>query len=153
MMAGKFKFRFQNVLKIKEKTEESKKYQLASTQQYFSREKDKLDYLLQKQEKSISKWDEITDENKIIKIKDLQNASTQLQMVNDLVEAQENVVKKYEKKLDGHIKELVEAKQKRKTFEKIKEKDFKIFKEEQEKLETALIDQIVTYKSTVNRGG
>jgi len=153
MMAGKFKFRFQNVLRIKEKIEESKKYQLASTQQHFSREKNKLDYLLQKKEKNINKWNEVSNGNKIIKIKDLQNASTQLQMLNDLIDEQESVVEKIEKKLTNHIKELVEAKQERKTFEKIKEKDFEIFKEEQEKLEAALIDQIVTYKSTVNRGG
>ena len=153
MMAGKFKFRFQNVLRIKEKIEESKKYQLASTQQHFSREKNKLDYLLQKKEKNINKWNEVSNGNKIIKIKDLQNASTQLQMLNDLIDEQESVVEKIEKKLTNHIKELVEAKQERKTFEKIKEKDFEIFKEEQEKLEVALIDQIVTYKSTVNRGG
>lgn len=153
MMAVKFNYRFQNILKIKEKIEESKKYQLASTQQHFRKEKGKLDSLLEKKRQNIDKWNAITNDNKVVKIKELQNSSTRLQMVNDLIERQENVVKKCETKLNHHRNELIEAQKQTKIFEKIKEKDFEVFQIQQDKDEAALIDQLVTYKSTINKGG
>ena len=98
-------------------------------------------------------WNNLAENNQVIQIKDFKDSATTLEMINDLIKNQEKAVEKCEVKLNEHRHELIEAKKERKIFEKIKEKDFEEFKIQQNKIEMALIDQIVTYKSTISRGG
>lgn len=152
-MAMTFSYRFNNILKIKEKTEEDKINQLASDQKRLDKEKKSLQLLLDKKDCNLSKWKEITRDNNVVSIKDLQNASMNIQSINHLVENQSVTVKKHESKLNESRNQLIEAKKQTKIFEKLKEKDYDHFKNIQLKNEATLIDQLVTFKSTVSKGG
>ncbi|SNR89807.1 flagellar FliJ protein [Anaerovirgula multivorans] len=152
-MAMTFSYRFNNILKIKEKTEEDKINQLASDQKRLDKEKNSLQLLLDKKDCNLSKWKEITRDNNVVSIKDLQNASMDIQSINHLVENQFVTVKKHELKLNESRNQLIEAKKQTKIFEKLKEKDYDYFKNIQLKNEATLIDQLVTFKSTVSKGG
>ena len=76
-----------------------------------------------------------------------------IERINDLVNEQSFSVQKQEGKLNESIRQLVEARKQTKIFEKLKDKDYQHFLDEQSKKEAILIDQIVSYKSSMNRGG
>ncbi|SDK45313.1 flagellar export protein FliJ [Natronincola ferrireducens] len=148
----KFTYRFNSILKIKEKIEEEKKYALASQQRTCDMEKENLNRLLEKKNAITSKKNQLTRNNNIVKIRELKNASQDIQFINDLIDNQTIRVEQQEKRVVGCREELIVAKKQKKIYEKIMEKDYQNFKQQEFKKEAAFIDQLVTYKSTV-RGG
>ncbi|AKL95481.1 flagellar export protein FliJ [Clostridium aceticum] len=152
-MAENFVYRFNHILRIKEKIEESKKYEFADLQKHLEKEKSDLNKLMEKKQFVIEHWNEKTQQDSIVTIKTLQDCSNNFQLVNNMIEKQAIKVKSYEWKLNQARVELVEAKKQTKIYEKLKEKDREVFISEQLKNEANLIDQLVTYKSTANKGG
>ncbi len=152
-MAMNFNYRFSTILKVKELLEEKKKNHLAKELRQMKIEKDKLNVLLNKKESNLLKWDEITKDNKVTSIKELQNSAMHIENINRLVDVQTFSVQNQKIKLDETRQKLVEAKKQTKIFEKIKEKDYEEFLDEQAKQEALVVDQLVTYKSTVKKGG
>lgn len=152
-MATTFSYRFDNILKLKEKAEEDKINQLAKDQKKLDTEKKSLQSLLEKKECNLDKWKEITKDNNVVSIKDLQKASMAIQNINQQVNSQCVTVKKQEMMLNETRIQLIEAKKQTKIFEKLKEKDYENFQSIQLKNEANLIDQLVTFKSTVSKGG
>ncbi|SES67397.1 flagellar FliJ protein [Natronincola peptidivorans] len=152
-MTEKFSYRFNNILKIKEKIEEDKKHIFASEQKRLEIEKKSLETLFIKRENTIDKWNKTINNDNIVKISALQRASADIDYLKKALTEQKTRVEKRQEKLNESRKELIEAKKQTKIFEKLKEKDYEVFKILQSKNEAALIDQLVTYKSTVNKGG
>ncbi|AOY77318.1 flagellar export protein FliJ [Clostridium formicaceticum] len=152
-MAENFVYRFNHILKIKEKIEESKKYQFADVQKDLEKEKSNLAMLIKKRESIIESWNNKTKQNNIVKIKALQDCSNNIQLVEDLIKKQVAKVKNHELRLNQARGELIEAKKQTKTFEKLMEKDYETFVNTQLKNEANLVDQLVTYKSIANKGG
>lgn len=148
-----FNYRFNNILKVKEMTEEDKKNQMAYELTKLNLEEENLKCLLEKKELNICRWNELTKDNNVISIKELKKASMDIEKINSLVDSQTTKVKRQQGVVDESRRQLAEAKKQTKIFQKLKEKDYQRFLEVQSKIEANLIDQLVTYKSTANRGG
>ncbi|MCC5912027.1 MAG: flagellar export protein FliJ [Clostridiaceae bacterium] len=152
-MTMKFTYRFNNVLSLKEKLEENKKYEFATSKKKYDEENEKLNILFQKKEAMMDRWRGITESNHVVTIKELQNSSMNIKMVDDLVEKQKRAKEYQEENLNECRQRLVEAKKQTKIFEKLKEKDYEKFKDIISKSEASIIDQLVSYKNTVKKGG
>lgn len=152
-MAKLFNYRFQNILKVKEILEDQRKHQVAQEQKQLFLEKERLKLLIKKRENNIEKWKEITKDSNIVKIKELQETAMYIDKINDFIDGQSDIVNQQKENVNIARTELVEAKKQTKIFEKLKEKDYERFLERQSKREMMLTDQIVTYNSSVNKGG
>ncbi len=152
-MAKLFNYRFQNILKVKEILEDQRKHQVAQEQKQLFLEKERLKLLIKKRENNIEKWKEITKDSNIVKIKELQETAMYIDKINDFIDGQSDIVNQQKENVNIARTELVEAKKQTKIFKKLKEKDYERFLERQSKREMMLTDQIVTYNSSVNKGG
>src|SRR5690554_198495 len=145
-MATTFNYRFNSILKVKEMTEEDKKNKMAYEQKKLNSEKDKFKILLEKKKSNVDRWNEITKDDNVVRIKDLQKTALYIEKIDDLVDEQSLSVQKQEVNLNESRRQLIEAKKQTKIYEKLKDKDYKHFLANQSKNEANLIDQIVTYK-------
>ncbi|MGV8146346.1 MAG: flagellar export protein FliJ [Alkaliphilus sp.] len=150
-MNGKFIFRFQTVLNVKEKQEEVKKYDVGFATKKHRKESDSLEFMEKNKEKMIIKWREET--KKRLKIKDLRQFADEFEYIKNKINMQNKIVRESEERVKKEIELLVEAKKQRKIFDKLKEKDYDDFKYDSLKAEAMLVDQIVTFKTANNNKG
>lgn len=147
-MANQFTFRFESILNVKEKMEEDKKNKLGLATKKMEEERQNLYQLMQKKENIIKDMQEKT--KSVLKIKELQNASYKMQLVQNLIDVQVKVLEDCKEQTNKCRNELIEAKKQKKIFCKLKENDFEHFQYLVKKDEEKFIDQLVTYK-TVNK--
>jgi len=144
-MAGKFVFRFQPILGLKEKEEDAKRAQLGLATKRLTSEKELLQGLHIEKEQVISQMQEKT--KGVVQIKDFQRFSEKRAFINDQIDQQRVTVDKWENKVDHSRKLLIEAKKQTKIFGVLKEKEYENYQYLQMKEEEALVDQIVSFKS------
>lgn len=142
---GKFIFRFDTILGVKEKIEDDKKNKLGISMQKLVAEQNKLDKLCYKKEDLIHNL-EVKMQN-TIKVEELRNLSYNLDMMQNIINKQEEVVEQSELETENKRKDLVEASKQKRIFEKLKEKDYGRHKYNQLKQEHALTDEIVCYRT------
>ncbi len=144
-MATKFSFRFESILKLKEKEEESKKANLGIASKSLRQEEDQLTNLINQK---TTMTDEIRSKsNSKLQIKDLQFFASKMQFVDQLISKQKVTVEVCEKKVDNCRVQLMEAKKQNKVFNILKEKDYEEYNYAQLKEEEMLLDQLVSYKT------
>lgn len=144
-MAGKFVFRFQPILGLKEKEEDAKRAELGMVTKRLTSEKEILQNLHMEKEQVISQMKEKT--KGIVQIKDFQRFAEKRAFLNDQIDKQRVTVDKWENKVAHSRKLLIEAKKQTKIYGVLKEKDYEEYKYMQMKEEEALVDQIVSFKS------
>jgi len=140
---ARFRYRMQNILELKEKLEEQEKNNFAARRAALTEEEEKLDALLSKRER-------IVEEGKAlrlttidtIKIRENQRAK---EFVEEEVKQQRIKLRIAEKNLDAARARMQEAMQERKIHEKMREKAFERFVEEQNAEEVKEIDQLTSY--------
>jgi flagellar FliJ protein len=123
----KFSFRLETVLKVKERKEEELKRQLM----HITGLKIEQEKILQEtKNKRAQKIKEKNLENEgSLNVARLIYFEQHLNMLLLKIDQTENKIKDLEKQADIKRKEVVEASRERKTFEKLKERDFKLFKQ------------------------
>lgn len=146
-----FKFRLQKILNLKEKAEENKKNEISVVLKEISEKEEEIKKLNIDRDKEILTRKKLNSEgstiNKIIDInnfieyieKEIDVANEELQVLNNKLKIKQN--------------EYLEAQKEKKSFEKLKEKDLKKYKEEEAKEEAKVIDQIVTFSSSKRNKG
>lgn len=144
----KFKFRFETVLKVKEKKEEQLKREFMQLIALKIRQENLLmEIEKERQEKAKEKFNEKqtgTDIQTLIFYEEYAN------LLRKQIEETEKRIKELQEKADIKREELIEASKQKKIFERLKQNDFNDFKNLVLKNEQQLLDEIAVNK--FNRG-
>ncbi len=140
-----FEFRFENLLSFKVKKEDEAKMQLSEAVQAMEKEKNKLDNLENQYEHALQRWNDSTKQQ--FRVSEIQLTSNHIQWLADIIESQQNILQNAEENMEKCRLILVEAKKETRKFEKIKEKDFEVFQQNEQKMEIASIDQFVSHRN------
>ncbi|MDD6011026.1 MAG: flagellar export protein FliJ [Lachnospiraceae bacterium] len=141
---AKFIYRMQNILDIKLKMEDQAKASFAEANKELLNEEEKLEGLIRRREEYELEGQRLRLETlDVIKLKDNSRA---LQVMKDMIKAQEMVVSIARDKVELARRKLQVAMQERKTQEKLKENAFEEFKHELGSEESKEVDELVSYR-------
>ena len=141
---AKFIYRMQNILDIKLKMEDQAKASFAEANKELLNEEEKLEGLIRRREEYELEGQRLRLETlDVIKLKDNSRA---LQVMKDMIKAQEMVVSIARDKVALASRKLQVAMQERKTQEKLKENAFEEFKHELGSEESKEVDELVSYR-------
>jgi len=142
---SKFHFRYQNLLEVKTRYEDSKKIKLSKAKRRLENEKEKLaDFKLDKENNEKYMCAKIQEGTNIAHLKIFHSYMNHL---NQKISDQMIMIEQCNQEVAKTRKELLTASQEKKIFEKLKEKDMNLFKLAEKKAEDLLVDQLVTYKN------
>lgn len=140
---AKFKFRLQSVLNIKIRLEDQQRNVFAQTSKRLQDEEEKLNDLFGRQEFYREEGRKLR--NKSLNIQDIIENQTALERIKEYIEEQQANVKLWEMKLEEERVKLVEMMKERKTYEKLREKAFEEFLEEEKHSESVSNDERNSY--------
>ena len=141
---AKFIYRMQNILDIKLKMEDQAKASFAEANKELLIQEEKLEGLIRRREEYEREGQRLRLEKlNVIKLKDNSRA---LQVMKDMIKAQEMVVSIARDKVELARRKLQVAMQERKTQEKLKENAFEEFKHELNSEESKEVDELVSYR-------
>ncbi len=139
----KFIYRFENVYNLKLKQEEQARINYGNMMAQLIEEENKLEVMLERQEQYMTdKRKLMSSKLQLLKIRECEAAIEQMKL---MIKQQRLEIKRAENQVEIARKELNEAMIERKTYEKLKERDFEKFKLEYEKEERKEIDELVSY--------
>ena len=141
---AKFIYRMQNILDIKLKMEDQAKASFAEANKELLIQEEKLEGLIRRREEYELEGQRLRLEKlNVIKLKDNSRA---LEVMKDMIKAQEMVVSIARDKVELARRKLQVAMQERKTQEKLKENAFEEFKHELNSEESKEVDELVSYR-------
>ena len=141
---AKFIYRMQNILDITLKMEDQAKASYAEANKELLIQEEKLEGLIRRREEYELEGQRLRLEKlNVIKLKDNSRA---LQVMKDMIKAQEMVVSIARDKVELARRKLQVAMQERKTQEKLKENAFEEFKHELNSEESKEVDELVSYR-------
>ncbi len=141
---AKFGFRLQTLLNIKEQTEKNVQFELGIAVQEFIRQKNILNAIqfeIECQEKEYRK----EAISKIVLSK-LKRRMEYISLIREKELLQQQRVNEEKINVDKIRERLVVIMKEKKVLEKLREKEFALFREEQEKAAQLLVDELVSYK-------
>jgi len=141
---ARFRYRMQNILDIKEKLETQARNEFAIATAALAEEESKLQAL----------HDRKTDyENQLrvlysdkLEVAQIGRTESAIENMKLQIKAQNLQVKQAEHKLELARAKLTEAMQERKTHEKLKEKQFEQFLQDEAASESKMIDELVSFR-------
>ena len=138
-----FRFKLQRVLDLKLKQEDEKKNQIATLMQAIKTKEDELEALIsEKKQKEFSLND---NRKRGISILEIRNINQYLLFLDKKINTLRFEISSLESNLNQKRLEYLELQKERKTFEKLKEKDYEKYLSNEKKEEEKMIDQIVTF--------
>ena len=138
-----FRFKLQRVLDLKLKQEDEKKNQIATLMQAIKTKEDELEALIsEKKQKEFSLND---NRKRGISILEIRNINQYLLFLDKKINTVRFEISSLESNLNQKRLEYLELQKERKTFEKLKEKDYEKYLYNEKKEEEKMIDQIVTF--------
>lgn len=138
-----FRFKLQRVLDLKLKQEDEKKNQIATLMQAIKTKEDELEALIsEKKQKEFSLSD---NRKRGISILEIRNINQYLLFLDKKINTLRFEISSLESNLNQKRLEYLELQKERKTFEKLKEKDYEKYLYNEKKEEEKMIDQIVTF--------
>ncbi len=141
---AKFIYRMQNILDIKLKLEEAAKQEYANARHALNVEEDKLATLHDRKEEYHKIYLEaLSGKLDLLEIAECENA---MEVMDDLIEAQEECVKKASKDLEKARQKLNRVMQERKMHERLKEQKFDEFVTELNAQEGKETDEVASYQ-------
>lgn len=141
---GRFRYRMQNILNIKEKLESQAKNEFAAANLELLEEQDVLAQML-------SHNRELEEESKRLRlrdslsIKDIKDNTLSMELQKEKMKQQALRIHAAEKKADQKRKEMVDLMQEKKTHELLKERAFEQFLREEKAAESKQIDELTSY--------
>lgn len=144
----KYKFRFEKILEIKEKLEESKKMEMSEINNTIDNIKFQIEELNKIKETKNCKIKENMNEG--TSINEIKRMNEFINLINIKIKKLLEDLKVAQNKLDVKKNEYIQIMREKKTFEKIKEKDIVKFNEKVKKEEEKFVDQIVTFKHSMS---
>lgn len=146
----KFIYPLQNVLNIKSKIETQEKMLFRIAVNTLNAETDKLNTLYARKDGYEEKIKEnISSRLNLLELKSLRDA---VKTMDELIAQQKAEVRKAERQVEIARKRLEEAIKEKKIHEKMKENAFEEYKKEYEREEQREIDELVSYRYTLNEG-
>jgi flagellar FliJ protein len=140
---AKFKYRMQNVLRVKEKLEEQVKMEFSMAQNAYRTEEEKLEALYERKNRYLLEGQELR--KKTLHVREIQENKAALIQMNLYINDQIDVLEKARQALEEVQERLVLAMQERKTHEILKEAEFEEYKKEERAKESMEIDELVSY--------
>ncbi len=128
-----FQFRYQRILDVREMEEDREKAEFGRIQQRLIQEKRKLEELQSRMQQMFSSFRE--RQKKSQSVQDFLQTREYAAMLENKMSAQQQEIKKWEKKLEKQRERLIEASQNRQVMENLKERDIKEFKEDMRRQE------------------
>lgn len=146
---ARFKYRMQNILDIKIKLETQARNEYGMANQKYQSEQEKLQKLVLKRVSYEAKLKELM--NDIIDVKAVNNARNDVNTMKSLIRTQMFEVKKAEDEVGIKRTALSEIMADRKTHERLRDKEFDKFIQEEKTAEAKEIDQLVSFTFNSNR--
>ena len=137
----------ENILIIKEKLEEQAKNEYAQANARLFREQDKLDALVCRCEEARQELRKKLQE--MLSMKDIRKREEAVEVLKFYVIQQQMAVIRCEKEVEVAREKLSEAMKERKIFEKLREKAYEEFVQEENKKEQREVDELMSYKHGV----
>lgn len=144
---ARFRFSMENILVIKEKLEEQAKNEYAQANARLLREQDKLEALICRREEARQNLKAVLQET--LSMKDIHRKEETFEVLKFYVIRQELAVRRCEKEVEVAREKLSEAMKERKIFEKLREKAYEEFIQEENKKEQREVDELMSYKHGV----
>ncbi len=143
---GKYSFKFQTMLSLKEKMQEQKEIEYGIAVQKLEEEKTILNEKYEAREKMVENFRQSVSES--INPKNITDYNYYINRLSKEIDAQKNVIEKCEEETKEKQRELFKALSETKMFEKLKEKGLEEYIKEQKIEENKMVDEIVTYRYT-----
>lgn len=141
---AKFIFSMQNILSMKEKIEEQEKAEYSQVMMRFNEEQDKLNELIERQ--SMAEVELKNTINEVLDVREIREKEDFLEIIKMYVKEQQLIVIACEEEVRQARERLNEAMKERKIYEKLREKAFEEFIQEENKREQKEIDELVSYR-------
>jgi len=145
---AKFLYKLQNILSIKVSLETQSKTAYAEASNKLDIEETNLNNLLQKRLGYEEQCRQLS--KAILDIPSIQRCNRAMDITKELIKKQIVTVKVAEKNLDLARNRLNNAMKERKTYEKLKENSFEVFKQEINMEEKKEIDELVSFNYNDN---
>ncbi len=141
---AKFVFSMENLLRIKIKFEDQAKAEYGIQMAILRQEEEKL-FGLEKRKAEMQEQlkEQVKDVLDLFRIRQLEDG---VENIKYNINLQKVVIANQQKKVEQARKKLDEAMKERKTYEKLKEKAFEIFKQEVNAQEQKEIDELVSFR-------
>lgn len=140
---AKFVYRMQNILNIKLKLESQAKIAYSNANRALQEEQEVLQHLMLRRMEYEKKLKALMEG--AINISEINHARADVNSMKNLIRKQLMAVRKAEILVEEARRNLNSVMQERKTYEKLKEKEFESFKKELLYEESKEIDQLVSY--------
>ena len=140
---AKFAYRMQNILNIKLKLESQAKIAYSNANRALQEEQEVLQHLMLRRMEYEKKLKALMEG--AINISEINHARADVNSMKNLIRKQLMAVRKAEILVEEARRNLNSVMQERKTYEKLKEKEFESFKKELLYEESKEIDQLVSY--------
>jgi len=145
---AKFLYKLQNILNIKVSLETQSKTAYAEASNKFDIEETNLKNLIQKRLEYEEQCRQLS--KSILDIPSIQRCNQAIEITKELIKKQIVTVKVAERNLDLARSRLNNAMKERKTYEKLKDNSFEVFKQEINSEEKKEIDELVSFNYNDN---
>lgn len=140
---ARFQYKMQNILDIKEKLEDQEKQQFALQNQKLLEEEEKMNALEERRNRLILEGKSLR--NGIIHIQDIKDNTASKQYIDEQIKLQMMNVKAAQKNVEIARIRMQKAMQERQIHEKLREKAFAEFLQEESKREAKEIDELTSF--------
>lgn len=137
-------------MNIKEKLEEQAKNEFGQANARLFREQEKLEAVILRSEEARQKLRMVLSET--LTITEIKRREEAVEILKFYVIQQQLAVRRCEKEVEIAREKLSEAMKERKIFEKLKEKAFDEFMQEESRKEQRTVDELMSYKHGAKAG-
>ncbi len=141
---AKFFYRMQNILDIKMKLEETAKQEYAEARHRLDDEERKLAALRDRKQIYYEQYRQAIQG--ALDFLEIESGGNALDVMDEMIAEQEETVRKCSKELEQARQKLNQIMQERKMHEKLKEKQFDVFKLELNAQESKVTDEVAGYQ-------
>lgn len=141
---AKFVYRMQNILNVKEKLEVQAKNEFAIAAAKLNEEEEKLEALQTRRQEYEDTLKRLCEDS--LDVAAIKEAEDNIEVLKYHIQIQKLQVAAANQQLEVARQKLTSAVQDRKTHEKLKEKQFDIFKAEEAAKESKEIDELVSFR-------
>lgn len=140
---ARFVYRMQSILNIKEKMEEQAKMEFAAARMRLDEEELKLQALIERKENYEDEARKLRQNS--LKVMDIMENRDAIGMMDEFIMNQTLQVNMAERELENARQKLQQARQESKTQERLREKAFEEFMQEENAREAKEIDELTSY--------
>lgn len=146
---GRFRFSMENLLNMKEKLEEQEKNNYSQANMRLQQAEEELQQTrIRYDEKQQILREKMCAALNVLEIRQMEQG---LKVLEEYEKQQIKIIEQRQRELNLAREKLYEARKERKTFEKLKEKAFQLFLEEENKKEQKEIDELISYRYGVEK--